>query len=137
MQQKYKYTIKNEFNVYYILLLGFCFALTIIKWVNIFNSDIVFINNAVTSHISNFSLSILLYLVLGYIFILFDVKFQYVIALGISFILGNFIYELFLSILNVKDVIDAIYGTAGTFLSFIYLVLMKKYGLILNVPKDK
>ncbi|MGU8944381.1 hypothetical protein ACV3VR_15020 [Clostridium perfringens] len=64
--------------------------------------------------------------------ILFDVKFRYVIALGISLILGNFIYELFLSVINTKDIIDAIYGLAGCLLSFIYLVLMKKYGLILN-----
>ena len=73
----------------------------------------------------------------GYIIILFDVKFRYVIALGISLILGNFIYELFLSVINTKDIIDAIYGLAGCLLSFIYLVLMKKYGLILNEQKDK
>ena len=64
--------------------------------------------------------------------ILFDVKFRYVIALGISLILGNFIYELFLSVINTKDIIDAIYGLAGCLLSFIYLALLKKYGLILN-----
>ncbi|EGT3606973.1 hypothetical protein E5N06_13805 [Clostridium perfringens] len=68
----------------------------------------------------------------GYIIILFDVKFRYVIALGISLILGNFIYELFLSVINTKDIIDAIYGLAGCLLSFIYLALLKKYGLILN-----
>ncbi|EDT78901.1 putative uncharacterized conserved protein [Clostridium perfringens NCTC 8239] len=67
-----------------------------------------------------------------YIIILFDVKFRYIIALGISLILGNFVYELFLSIINTKDIVDAIYGLAGCLLSFIYLVLMKKYGLILN-----
>ncbi|ATD49661.1 hypothetical protein XA71_08675 [Clostridium perfringens A] len=68
----------------------------------------------------------------GYIIILFDVKFRYVIALGISLILGNFIYELFLSVINTKDIIDAIYELAGYLLSFIYLALLKKYGLILN-----
>ena len=68
----------------------------------------------------------------GYIIILFDVKFRYVIALGISLILGNFIYELFLSIINTKDIIDAIYGLTGCLLSFVYLALLKKYGLILN-----
>ncbi|MDB8801094.1 hypothetical protein PN294_02720 [Romboutsia sp. 1001216sp1] len=52
-------------------------------------------------------------------------------------ILGNFAYELFLSIINTKDIVDAIYGLAGSLLSFIYLVLMKKYGLILNEQKDK
>ncbi|MCH1959912.1 MULTISPECIES: hypothetical protein [Romboutsia] len=69
--------------------------------------------------------------------VLFDIKFQYVIVLGISLILGNFVYELFLSIINTKDIVDAIYGLAGSLLSFIYLVLMKKYGLILNEQEDK
>ncbi|WP_460298430.1 hypothetical protein [Clostridium perfringens] len=68
----------------------------------------------------------------GYIIILFDVKFRYVIALGISLILGNFIYELFLSVINTKDIVDAMYGLAGCLLSFVYLALLKKYGLILN-----
>ena len=129
MKLKYKYNIKKEFNICYLSLVCFCLILIIIRS---FNSNIVFINNTITSHISNFSLSILFYLFYGYIIILFNVKFRYVIALGISLILGNFIYELFLSVINTKDIIDAIYGLAGCLLSFIYLALLKKYGLILN-----
>ena len=132
MKLKYKYNIKKEFNICYLSLVCFCLILIIIRWINSSNSDIVFINNTITSHISNFSLSILFYLFYGYIIILFDVKFRYVIALGISLILGNFIYELFLSVINTKDIIDAIYELAGYLLSFIYLALLKKYGLILN-----
>lgn len=132
MKLKYKYNIKKRFNICYLSLVCFCLILIIIRWINSFNSNIVFINNTITSHISNFSLSILFYLFYGYIIILFDVKFRYVIALGISLILGNFIYELFLSIINTKDIIDAIYGLVGCLLSFIYLALLKKYGLILN-----
>lgn len=132
MKLKYKYNIKKGFNICYLSLVCFCLILIIIRWINSFNSNIVFINNTITSHISNFSLSILFYLFYGYIIILFDVKFRYVIALGISLILGNFIYELFLSIINTKDIIDAIYGLVGCLLSFVYLALLKKYGLILN-----
>ena len=132
MKLKYKYNIKKEFNICYLSLVCFCLILIIIRWINSFNSNIVFINNTITSHISNFSLSILFYLFYGYIIILFDVKFRYVIALGISLILGNFIYELFLSVINTKDIIDAINELAGYLLSFIYLALLKKYGLILN-----
>ncbi|MBI6038239.1 hypothetical protein H8J74_04005 [Clostridium perfringens] len=68
----------------------------------------------------------------GYIIVLFDVKFRYVIVLGMSLILGNFVYELFLSVINTKDIVDAMYGLAGCLLSFVYLALLKKYGLILN-----
>ena len=132
MKLKYKYNIKKGFNICYLSLVCFCLTLIIIRWINSFDSNIVFINNTITSHISNFSLSILFYLFYGYIIILYDVKFRYVIALGISLILGNFIYELFLSVINTKDIIDAIYGLAGCLLSFVYLALLKKYGLILN-----
>lgn len=132
MKLKYKYNIKKGFNICYLSLVCFCLILIIIRWINSFNSNIVFINNTITSHISNFSLSILFYLFYGYIIILFDVKFRYIIALGISLILGNFVYELFLSIINTKDIIDAIYWLTGCLLSFVYLALLKKYGLILN-----
>ena len=74
----------------------------------------------------------LFYLFYGYIIVLFDVKFRYVIVLGMSLILGNFVYELFLSVINTKDIVDAMYGLAGCLLSFVYLALLKKYGLILN-----
>ncbi|MBS5969743.1 MAG: hypothetical protein KIB11_11615 [Clostridium perfringens] len=59
-------------------------------------------------------------------------EFRYVIVLGMSLILGNFVYELFLSVINTKDIVDAMYGLAGCLLSFVYLALLKKYGLILN-----
>ena len=132
MKLKYKYNIKKEFNICYLSLVCFCLILIIIRWINSSNSDIVFINNTITSHISNFSLSILFYLFYGYIIILFDVKFRYVIVLGMGLILGNFVYELFLSVINTKDIVDAMYGLAGCLLSFVYLALLKKYGLILN-----
>ncbi len=116
----------------HLLLICFCLILTIIRWRNSFNSDIVFINNTITSHISNFSLSMLLYLTYGQIMLLYDIKFKYVILVGISLILGNFVYELFLDILNTKDIVDGIYGLIGCVLSFQHLFLMKKFVLILN-----
>lgn len=132
LKSKSTYNIKKEFNIMHLLLICFCLILTIIRWRNSFNSDVVFINNTITSHISNFSLSMLLYLTYGQIMLLYDIKFKYVILVGISLILGNFVYELFLDILNTKDIVDGIYGLIGCVLSFQHLFLMKKFGLILN-----
>lgn len=132
LKSKSKYNIKKEFNIMHLLLICVCLILTIIRWRNSFNSDVVFINNTITSHISNFSLSMLLYLTYGQIMLLYDIKFKYVILVGISLILGNFVYELFLDILNTKDIVDGIYGLIGCVLSFQHLFLMKKFGLILN-----
>lgn len=132
MKWEPKCDVKREFGIIYLLLICFCLILSTIRWINSFNRDIVFINNEVTSHISNLSLSMMLYLYWGQMMLLYDVKFKYIILVGISLILGNFVYELFLSILNTKDIIDAIYGLIGCILSFSYLALTKKFGLILN-----
>lgn len=77
MKLKYKYNIKKEFNICYLSLVCFCLILIIIRWINSSNSDIVFINNTITSHISNFSLSILftcfMVILLSYLMLNFDI----------------------------------------------------------------
>lgn len=127
-----KNAIKKEFTIINISIICFCLILIIIRWINIFNKNIVFINNEVTSHISNFSLSMILYVYCGEIMLFYDVKFKHVILLGISLILGNFACELFLSFLNTKDILDAVYGLIGCILPFPYLMLTKRLGIVPN-----
>lgn len=38
------------------------------------------------------------------------------------------VVSIFLPILNTADIVDAIYGTIGVFISFIYLYFISKYG---------
>lgn len=110
----------------------FCFILVVIRWINIFNSYIFVINETINSHITNFTLSVLLCVLIGYLLQLFGKKYNSNIIVGMVVILSNFIYEIFLPILNTTDIVDAVYGLVGTIISLIYLYIISKYGFKTN-----
>ncbi len=84
------------------------------------------------THISNFAISYLLYTGIGYFWLMAGVPFKHIIALGFALLAGNFIYELFIDILNTPDIIDAYYGVVGTLLAFLFLLISYKYGFKIN-----
>ncbi len=110
----------------------FCFILVVIRWINIFNSYFFVINETINSHITNFTLSVLLCVLIGYLLQLFGKKYNSNIIVGMVIILSNFIYEIFLPILNTTDIVDAVYGLVGTIISLIYLYIISKYGFKTN-----
>ena len=110
----------------------FCFILVVIRWINIFNSYIFVINETINSHITNFTLSVLLCVLIGYLLQLFGKKYNSNIIVGMVIILSNFIYEIFLPILNTTAIVDAVYGLVGTIISLIYLYIISKYGFKTN-----
>lgn len=110
----------------------FCYILVVIRWINIFNSYIFVINETINSHITNFTLSVLLCVLIGYLLQLFGKKYNSNIIVGMVIILSNFIYEIFLPILNTTDIVDAVYGLVGTIISLIYLYIISKYGFKTN-----
>ena len=110
----------------------FCFILVVIRWINIFNSYIFVINETINSHITNFTLSVLLCVLIGHLLQLFGKKYNSNIIVGMVIILSNFIYEIFLPILNTTDIVDAVYGLVGTIISLIYLYIISKYGFKTN-----
>lgn len=81
------------------------------------------------SDISNFSLSLLLYLAIGFTWILQGVRFAKIILLGIVIIAANVICETIMGFMNTPDIIDAVYGIAGTIISFCFLAVSRRYGL--------
>ena len=80
-------------------------------------------------HVSNFSISYILFSGIGYMWLLFGVQFRYIIGLGIAMAAVNFAYELWIPVLNTPDIIDAYYGFGGILAAFLFLLLTKKYGL--------
>ena len=54
---------------------------------------------------------------------------KYIVVLGIVILSANFIYELWIPILNTRDIVDAYYGCAGTIIGFIFLALTKYFGV--------
>ncbi len=131
------YKTKKQYLIVQLLLFSLGFVLTLIRWLNAFNSDLVVINPEITSHITNFSLSLLTYLAIGSLWLALGLKFRFAAALGAFMIAANFICETLLSSINTTDIIDAIYGTVGVILAFIYFYFASRYGLIKNSPDDK
>ena len=125
----YKFKATKLFTFVYLLLFLFAMFLTIGRWASQY-TDFLIINSEINSHISNFSLSLLAYLGIGYTWLLTGIKFNRILLLGIVFILGNIYCETLMTFLNTPDIIDAYFGTAGTLLAFAYLLAVKVWGLI-------
>lgn len=80
-------------------------------------------------HISNFSISLFICSMIGFILLMLDVPSRYIAAMCIAIIFFNAIYELFIPMLNTRDIIDAYYGIAGTVVGFVFVTLLKQFGL--------
>lgn len=114
--------------VSFVTLYSFCLILVVIRWLNIFKENIFVINETVNSHITNFTLSVMLCSFIGYLLLTAGKKYSSNIIVGVLCVLANFIYEVFLPILNTTDIIDAVYGFVGVIISLIYLYFISKYG---------
>lgn len=115
-----KYRMKLSYRIVQLLLFGFGFVLTLIRWLNVFNSDFVVISPEITSHILNFLLSLLAYLTIGSLWLVSGVKYRFIAGLGVFMIAANFICETLFSFINTVDIVDAVYGTVGVVLAYIY-----------------
>ncbi len=127
---KINYKMKKSYRIVQLLLVCFGFVLTLIRWLNVFNSNFVVINSEINSHVSNFSLSLLAYLAIGSSWLTSGVKFRFVAALAAFMIVANFICETLMSFMNTVDIVDAIYGTIGIIIVFIYFYCVNSNGLI-------
>lgn len=83
-------------------------------------------------HISNFSISLMIYATIGYVGIMFGSTLKHIIITGIVIILFNIIVEFLISFLNTPDKFDAIFGIFGVLFGFAFLVLIKNYGIKRN-----
>lgn len=112
----------------FVSLFLFCLILVVIRWINIFNKNVLVVNEIVNSHITNFTLSVMLCVLIGYLLLAAGKKYISNIIVGILLVLANYIYEAFLPILNTTDIVDAAYGFIGVLISLIYLYFISKYG---------
>lgn len=82
------------------------------------------------SHISNFSLSYLLYAGVGFLWLMMGVPLRWLAAAGLALIAANLVYEFLIPVLNTRDPVDAAYGVVGTVLAFAVLWLIRRFGLM-------
>ena len=72
------YKLKKPYIVVNVLLVGLGFVLTLMRWLNVVNGKFLVINAEITSHITSFSLSILVYLVVVSLWLTSGVRFRLV-----------------------------------------------------------
>lgn len=84
------------------------------------------------SHVSNLSISLVVFITLGYFGLMNDIKIKQLAIIGSAIIMINLIYEFFISLLNTPDKVDAVYGICGVVFGFIFLAIAKKSGFRLN-----
>lgn len=130
MNKLIKHTPKIPYTLAFLLLLGAGLLLMVIRWSDFLTEVAVFFHSDFQQHLSNFCISLLLYLVVGYAWLLLGVHFFYIIGFGGLLVLSNFICETLIFTMNTPDITDALYGTLGTALAFLYLLIGKKWGLM-------
>jgi hypothetical protein len=81
------------------------------------------------NHISNFSLCFIIYITIGYVGVMFGMTFKHIIIIGIFILFLNLIIELLIPFLNTPDKTDAVFGILGVLLGFVFLCIIKNYGL--------
>lgn len=136
MKTIYKYTLKKPFTIGFSILLCIGLLLTIGRWFSVFNNEFIMISESFHYSVSNLSLSLIVYLGMGHLWLTLGENFHRIIILGLFIIASNFICETVMGFMNTTDIRDAIYGTIGTLIAFIFLYLTDKYGLIPVITRN-
>ena len=127
-----KYEVKKHYVVIYLCIFFASFLLVACRWLNSFYPNIVLLPNAILLHITNFSLSLMLLLTFGFTVLVFGGKMKTIRIGGLLIIAFNIVYEIIFPILNTPDIVDALSGTLGVVLAYVYLTRLKMNGLIDN-----
>ena len=101
-----------------------------------FKPQVVVITPEITSHLSNFVLSLMCLLV-GQLLLSFGAGCRAVILLCGLVMAANLLYETFLPFLNTPDLVDAVYGIAAAALAIPYLLLLEHNGFQPQTQKTK
>ena len=133
MKTKTKISLKNNpkkvTTISYIALICASALLAICKWYGDISGNII-LPEILNSHITNFSISLILCLIIGYIGLLYGTRFRNIILLGLIIIIANFLCETLMAFMNTVDILDAVSGAIGVAFAIIYLFIAKKYGFI-------
>jgi hypothetical protein len=87
-------------------------------------------------HVSNASISYLLYAGIGYFWLMMGVSIQQLAFAGVALVATNVVVEVAVPILNTRDPIDALYGVIGAACGFVVLWMIDRYGMVPNPAAD-
>ena len=137
MNDTAKHSPRRPVIISFRILLCIGVLLMISRWYSVINSDFVLFTPEIHAHISNLSLSMIFYLAIGYSWLLNGKRIRFIVLLGVLLVIANIICETLMGFMNTPDIVDALYGIVGVGVSFVFLLLTHKYGLISSGAEEK
>lgn len=125
-----KFDFKRKYLIIYLCLIVFDTFLMLCRWLEHIVPNVRLLPDFLLDHISNFALCMLLMLILGITVLSFDGKFRGITAAALVMSVLNIGYECFIPIRNTPDILDAVFGVIGVAIAYVFLILLRKNGLI-------
>lgn len=125
-----KFDFKRKYLIIYLCLIVFDTFLMLCRWLEHIVPNVRLLPDFLLDHINNFALCMLLVLILGITVLLFGGKFRGITAAVLVMSVLNIGYECFIPIRNTPDILDAVFGVIGVAIAYVFLILLRKNGLI-------
>ena len=126
----FKFDFKKKYLVIYLCLIVFDAFLMLCRWLEHIVPDVRLLPGFLLDHITNFALCMLLLLIFGMTVLSFGGKLRSITAAALVMNMLNVVYECFIPILNTPDILDAMFGIIGVAIAYVFLIMLRKNGLI-------
>ncbi len=126
----FKFDFKKKYLVIYLCLIVFDAFLMLCRWLEHIVPDVRLLPDYLLDHITNFALCMLLLLIFGMTVLSSGGKLRSITAAALVMSVLNIVYECFIPILNTPDVLDAMFGVIGVAIAYVFLIMLRKNGLI-------
>ena len=125
-----KFNFKKKYLIIYLCLIVFDAFLMLCRWLGHIVPNVRLLPDFLLDHITNFALCMLLLLIFGITVLSFGGKLRSITAAALIMSVLNIVYECFLPILNTPDIPDAVFGVIGVAVAYVFLIILRKNGLI-------
>lgn len=125
-----KYEIKKKYLIIHLCMIVVGGLLMLCRWLNVIDPSIKLMPAFLLSHITNFALGLMFLLIFGFVVLVCGGKMKVVTIAALIVTVLSIVYECFLTVLNTPDIMDAVFGVAGTAIAYVYLFMLKKNGLV-------
>ena len=124
------FDFKKKYLIIYLCLIVFDAFLMLCRWLGHIVPNVRLLPDFLLDHITNFALCMLLLLIFGITVLSFGGKLRSITAAALIMSVLNIVYECFLPILNTPDIPDAVFGVIGVAVAYVFLIILRKNGLI-------
>ena len=116
--------------IIYLCLIAIDAFCMLSRWLNSIDPKIKLLPGFLLSHITDLALCMMVLLIIGFVILCFGGRLRIVSIAALLIAVLGIIYECFLPFLNTPDIWDAVFGFSGTAVAYIYLIMLKRNGLI-------